>query len=307
MHIRGNNRVPKWTVTLFTGISVCIFSVACNTTPIVKPAYKITGSFTDDTATRSSKNASCNTQVRVGNWAGFGTAYVEETTITSNRYYSDRNCGLDDCISAQRASKGKGRFFFGYDPDQTIDYRTTDVSKRWGGFNSSQTYLESGKDVPDGVEGIYFRIEDAKSGRRKNLRVSIAHRGLYKLMKARGLIDQSKVNKKLSVTFQFDKGIPFEQPSHLTPYPVFSHNGVMTMPYWGNSWVTTKEQNRHRDKLFDYLLNPKQPTSLLNISLAEDTGQVLYVAKMDMQDARSAFWQAYLEYQNILVVRNCAA
>lgn len=308
MRIQEYSRLPKWTATLLVGIFVSVFLGACETPRKDYSAYKVTGTFTDKTATRSSKKSACNTQVRVGNWAGFGTAYVVETTSTTNRYYSDPNCGLTDCIDTNVRSQGTGRFYFGYDPDQSIGFRTTDVSKRWG-FTYPLTYLETASTIPDGTEGIHFRSLGEKNGFKTYLLVSIAHSGLRDLLRTRGHIDSSGDDRKLAVIFQFDKGDPFEQPPHLTPQPVFSSNGVMSMRYGeGQEWVSqTDEQVVHKNKLIDFLLNSAQPSSLLNITLVETTGQVLYVAKLDMRDARKAFVQAYSEYEDILFKRKCAA
>lgn len=292
MHSSKTNPSARWAALCLFG--ACSLTLpGCESRPNLYET-KYSGSYTDRTETRSNKNAACNFETRVRNWAAFGTGYgtksVSNQPDVNNPGYSQ--------IRTRRSSIAE--YFLGYDPDPSMNFRNIDVEGRWGaGPGVDRPYLSTAANVPDGTNGFHLRIADYDS-RVLELRFMIAHRELRPILDSPRLMEY-RSDDKLVVTIQFSGGKPFKPPAGvLDVSPSFAKNGVLSLEiedgYGG--WAGIDQD--YRPELLSYLLIAPHPSSRLEITLSDPTQkQPVYTAHLDMRDAREAFNRTYPEFLNL--------
>ena len=277
---------PVKHISLLSIIVIC-FLAGCSK----KPGTYKSGSYTQDTATKASKDPNCNSQTRIGEWASFATAYTYEEV----RVWNDYNDYLEKSRHTSSSSGGLASFVLGHDPDLTVNFKTHKVLHRWGAWRDrALTYLSKNYSIAKNDLGIYLWMED-QSERRK-MKISL----LFALPNEWPNI----VNKeKVSLKFQFVGGEPlFVTNKYLHGFGIKEVRNVayyFQNPPGGSHESITEE-------LYNYLFMKTQPSSLLTVEIRpEKGGDVIYKEQIDFRDARTAYQKNYLKYLDI-VKRGCA-
>lgn len=255
------------------------------------------GSFTDATTTRSSKDATCNAELRIGNRAGFATAY----TYDSKSRHTVPNFDDPDSeyVLTSVRSGALARMAMGLDPDTSNSFRTDNVWNWWGDYNpdidldgASGAYSKYTKTASfDGEIGLYVFIEDDNGSgdlkRSAYLNVMISQPGIardieqaYRAADALGYVFGPRV------TFQFDSGQPlvFEGAAVNVRLP-----DIVQFRRFGG------QQTMH------FLLANPQPSQRLTVSITDSaSGRVFATRQSDISDARAAYSALSQRYTEIL-------